>query len=339
MKKIIVCCCMASLLCSRCLYSRSSHRPLDSYMPSIATCWQDDPTHTNALRSPYLDAYPFFEIFDYDYLKRHALPVTAIPYRYDQTRSVAGKDLIAHIEQLVKEVRAKKSVYTHFAILRDRNFNRALQSGLLIVQDKEYPFVVKLFMEKPGMFVRPLEKGFEPIFFYFMGGGINRHLSGFTRIKNAEDFMEKIKHNPYWASRVDVPRKWFFIPAGTRWITISGSNIGSYKHIKKDIPSCYCVVADKVDLERTMTLLNPEDRIESLALCNFAKFSIDPHIDNFAIERHTKKIVLVDTEHFPSMVGFKKTIHTSYRSQTAWYVDLASKGASDVFLRDKRRWH
>lgn len=193
-------------------------------------------------------------------------------------------------------------------------------------------------METPDMFVKPYRKGFVPMFFYFMGGGVNRHLSGFTRIKNAQEFKELITKNPYWQSRVDMPRKWFWLPSNTRWITIAGANIGKYKQVSIDIPGTYCIVADAISIERTMTLTNPDDRIESMALCNTAKFIIDPHIDNFMIEQNTKKIVIVDTEHFPTMVGFKKEIG-QYTSQASWYIDLSCKAADDMFFRDKSRWH
>ena len=170
--------------------ARSIHRPLDLEMPSIMTHWKDDPVHCHYLQSPFLEGYPFFEIFDKKYFDEHLLPPGPISFRYEPEKTVNSADLAALIETLIKEVREKKSSYAHFTILRDSNFNRRRQSGLLIVKCKEYPFVVKLFMETPDMFVKPYRKGFYPIFFYFMGGGVNRHLSGFTRIKTAETFKE-----------------------------------------------------------------------------------------------------------------------------------------------------
>jgi hypothetical protein len=302
------------------------------------THWKGDTAHSHYLQSPFLDGYPFFEIFDKKYFDDHLLPKGSISLRYDPSKSASSADLSALIETLIKEVGEKKSSYSHFTILRDSNFNRRRQSGLLIVKCKEYPFVVKLFMETPDMFVKPYRKGFYPMFFYFMGGGVNRHLSGLTRIKNAEACRELINNSPYWKARVDIPRKWFWLPGDPRWITISGGNIGKYKQVSIDIPGIYCIVADLINIERTMTLTNHDDRTESMALCNTAKFIIDPHIDNFMIERDSKKVVIIDTEHFPTMVGLKKEIG-HYTSQTAWYVDLSLKAVDDIFLRDKRRWH
>lgn len=320
------------------IIARSIHRPPDPTMPSIVTHWTDDASHTYFLQSAYLDAYPFFEIFDQQYFDSHCLPTGLISFRYHPEQAVNSSVLSYMMETLIEEVNQKKSSYTHFKILRDSNFNHRKKSGLLIVECKKYPFVVKLFMETPDMFVKPHRKGFYPVFFYFMGGGVNRHLSGFTRIKNAEAFKEAISKNAYWASRVDIPRKWFWTPKKARSITITGSNIGKYKHRSINIPSTYCIVADLIDIERTMTLVNKEDRIESLALCNKVKFSVDPHIDNFMIERGTKKIVLVDTEHMPTMVGFKKDVG-AYTSQMAWYIDLSLKCFDDMFFRDKSKWH
>jgi hypothetical protein len=307
-------------------------------MPSIVTHWKDDNKKCYSLRSPFLEGYPFFEIFDKQHFDEHMIPEGPISFRYDPTKSVTRNELTSLIETLIQEIRAKRTMYTHFNVLRDSNFNRRRQSGLLIVRCKRYPFVVKLFMETPDMFVKPYKKGLYPMFFYFMGGGVNRHLSGFTRIKNAEKFKSIVDNNPYWKSRVDVPRKWYWVPSDARWITISGSNIGRYKHVSIDIPGTYCIVADAIDLERSMTLFNADDCIESMALCNATKFIIDPHIDNFAIERNTKKIVLVDTEHFPTIVGFKKDVG-EFSSQTSWYINLAIKALRDMFLRDKSHWH
>jgi hypothetical protein len=171
-----------------------------------------------------------------------------------------------------------------------------------------------------------------------MGGGINRHLSGLTRIKNAENFKELMGTDPYWKDRVEVPRKWFWLPSDTRWITIAGSNIGKYKHVSIDVPASYCIIADAIDIERRMTLVNKEDRIESMALCNKAKFTIDPHIDNFMIERSTQKIILVDTEDFHALVGFKHELD-EYTSQFTWYRDLSLKCVNDMFCRDKSCRH
>lgn len=326
---------LTAIICT--IYPRSIHRPVDNSMPNISTYWQNNKATQYTMQSPYLEAYPFFEIYNEKYLQQFLLPET-IALRYNQKQEIQSSILKKRLEMLVQEVQHKKSSYTNFTVIRETDFNRKHTSGCIILKDKQYPFVVKFFTETPDTFVKPYRKGFYPMFFYIMGGGINRHLSGFTRIKNAQDIRAIIAANPYWSQHVDIPRKWFWTPENVRMITIIGENIGRHSHIETQIPSTYCIIADAIDIDRRMTLINEEDRIESMALCNTAKYMIDPHIDNFMIEKKTGKIVLVDTEHFPSMVGFKKDIG-EYTSQTAWYLNLSLKCADDMFFRDKERRH
>ena len=61
--------------------------------------------------------------------------------------------------------------------------------------------------------------------------------------------MSPINNNPYWQSRVDMPRKWFWLPKNTEWITIAGANIGKYKQVSIDIPGTYCIIADAIDID------------------------------------------------------------------------------------------
>lgn len=308
-------------------------------MPSITTFWtdeQDSKRHT--LISRYLEPYPFFEIFDLNHFQENMLPQEDIHLRYKPESVVKGKELGNLIEELITELRQKKPSFSHFEVLRERDFNRKSLSGLLIVKCKDHPFVVKLFMENPASFVHPYRKGIVPTFFWFMGGGINRHLSGLTRLKNAEIFREIVQNDAEWADLVDLPRKWYFLPTNTRWITFEGNNLGTVETRTISIPGTYCIVADAIDIERSMSMMNRDDRVISLRLCNKVRFRIDPHIDNFMLEKTApgkkQKIVIVDTEHFPSMVGLKPN-DAIYHSQTAWYLDLAFKGFKDMFFKTK----
>ena len=65
--------------------ARSIHRPQDLEMPSIMTHWKDDTAHCHYLQSPFLEGYPFFEIFDKKYFDEHLLPKGPISFRYDPT--------------------------------------------------------------------------------------------------------------------------------------------------------------------------------------------------------------------------------------------------------------
>jgi hypothetical protein len=336
--------CMLAVLIS-CLYTilcaqRSPHRPKDTKIPTITAFWTDkkDGGQRHTITSRYLESYPFFEIFDLKHFQEHLLPQDTITLRYDCNTPINCSELTNLVDGLIKELQQKKQEFSHFDVLRKRDFNHKTLSGLLIVKCKDYPFVIKLFMETPASFVHPYRKGIVPTFFFFMGGGINRHLCGFTRIKNAEAFKKIIQSDTEWVDLVDIPRKWYLLPANTRWITFEGNNIGTQKNQSISIPGTYCIVADAIDIERSMSMLNKQDRILSLRLCNKVKFRIDPHIDNFMLEKASQnkkqKIVIVDTEHFPSMVGLKQ-LDQKYHTQTAWYRDLVLKGFKDMFFKTK----
>ena len=316
------------------LYPRSIHRPEDATMPALTVRWKNEKTYYS-LKSSYLQQYPFFDIFDRNHFFDNYLPNEAIAFRNNPDKTVDGTELARLIDELVNEVNQKKKQFTHFTILRRRNFNRRKVSGLLILKCKTYPFVVKLFIEDPKGFTNPYQNGFEPTIFFFMAGGINRHLSGFTRIKNAQFVKKCIAQKPDLPVEFDIPRKWFYMPQGSKWIELTGFNIGNHKQISTELPGTYCIVADTIDCERKFSLFNKKDSKYSMQFCNVVKFYIDPHIDNFMIEKGTKKVVIVDTEHFPSITGLTH-IHDIYRSQVRWYIDLSCKCIQDMYLRDKR---
>jgi hypothetical protein len=64
---------------------------------------------------------------------------------------------------------------------------------------------------------------------------------------------------------------------------------------------------------------------------------VDPHADNFIIKQkenskeHT--ISIVDTEHFPSMVGLKE--EPFFNNHTEWLLYLGAKYFQDAFLQTK----
>ena len=70
-----------------------------------------------------------------------------------------------------------------------------------------------------------------------------------------------------------------------------------------------------------------------MKLCNHLGLAIDPHINNFMIEKNTGKIAIVDTEHFLTLVGIKKRV--KFRGYFSWGIYLAGKCAKALFLRDK----
>ncbi len=314
--------------------ARSIYRPKDPFMPEIITRWAGDTTFYS-MRRYHLEEYPLFNLFDLKFFNEHLLPDNnTITYRYEPTQSVNTQDLISKIEELLTEIKQGKHKFSHFMILQSKDYNFKKMSGLLIVKFNDYPFVVKLFIETPDSFISPFDKGIEPIFCFFMSGGINRHLLGFTRIKNREIIINRLTSSS-WSTRVDIPRKWHWIPKNTRWIELSGINIGGVSKKQAIIfPGTYCVIADAIEAERTPSLFNMHDKQMALDLCNFLDIWIDPHMQNFLIEKKSKKFVIVDTEHFPSFTGLREKIN--FDSYSNWYLYLAGKCWRNTFMQTKK---
>jgi hypothetical protein len=317
------------------LAQRNVHRPKDNTIQTIAVSWADEPEPIHTLTSRYLEKNTLFELFDRSFFYDHLLPKGKISFRYNPEQTVDSTLLDSLIEKAVQEIRNGRRTFSDFTILRDRDFNHKRLSGLIILKCNNFPFVVKLFMENPKSFVRPFRKGIVPSFCFFIGGGINRHLSGFTRIKNLYAFKEIVDNSPLWSDTVTLPRKWFWLPHDSRWFAINGTNFGPSTMEKTSIPGTYAIVADAIEIERTMSLRNKRDRKESLRLCNDVNFCVDPHIDNFMIEKGSGKIAVIDTEDFGYMTGRKDKDLGHYNSQIAWYVDLSLKAARDIFFRPK----
>jgi len=321
--------------CKLQLFARSVLRPNHKKIPSIETEWVHSEGPTYLLRNSHLEEYPLFKTFNKEFFYANILPTEEISYRYDPAKTVEGAELKRMINNLIKEIEQRMRRYTDFIILRKRDFNRRRKSGLLILKNKHYPFVVKIFMETPKTFIKHNSKGVIPIFFFYMAGGINRHLLGFTRIKNLQDMQTRLSQSPTWTELVTMPRKWFMLPEKTDWIKITGTNIGGKKKQEIKIPGTYCVISDFVDSERRTSVFNGEDRKICMELCNYLELAIDPHIDNFMIERNTKKIAIVDTEHFLSVVGMKKK--KRFTSYFSWGLYLADSCFRAMFLRTKKK--
>lgn len=316
------------------MWARSIHRPQDPCMPTISVGWHGD-RERFILSNRNLEEYSIFKLFDKNHVEQNLLPPSPISFRNSPGKSVDGKYLSILIDQLLDEIMQKNKRYTNFTILQNKGFNRRKACGLLIVKFNDYPFVVKLFIETPKSFVNPWAKGFEPIFFFYMGGGVNRHLSGFTRIKNLMYIKQRIASDPQWSNLVDVPRKWFWLPDTTsNWLEIMGTNIGGKQALHTHIPGIYAIVADAIDAERTFSSLKKGDLDKALGLTNFLHANLDLHITNFMVEKETKKIVIIDTEHFPTMVGLKEP--KTFSSYLSWYTMLMGKCAEDMLFSTKQ---
>ena len=321
-------------LTSFCSAQRSIHRPSNQTLPTITTNWLGGKAHYT-LRNSHFEEYPIFKVFNTAELDKDLLPTQAIAFRSHPEKSVTGSELSALIEQLLTEVKKRKRHYTHFKILSKKNFNRHKACGLVIVKCKKYPFIVKLFRETPQTFINSHCKGLDNMWFFHMAGGVNRHISGLTRVKNARAVQKRIQEHPYWSTLVETPRKWFWLPKNTPWIEVAGTNIGDKKNVHTLIPGIYAVVADAIDIEKqfSMTTVTNEESQMAMALCNYLEMRQDPHVDNFIVEKGSKKLVIIDTENFATMVGIKK-VH-AFPNYFAWYRYLAKKCISQWFFRTK----
>lgn len=316
------------LFAGRELQSRSIRRPHRDEVPTITMSYKGEPTK-HVLKNWYLEEYPYFKLYNAGYLEKFHLPDTAVTHRYAPDATSNGDEMKKKIDILITHLHTKKKLSPDFILLQDKDYNYQTHCGLVVVKFKDHPFVVKLFMEDPKSLVNPYSKGIEPMFFFFMGGGVNRHLSGFTRIRNRELVLQKIEASPKWSGKVDIPRKWFHIPQASKPIVMVGNNIGPTRTQSIEIPSMYCIVADAVEAKRYSYSTKPG----ALELCNDLGLMIDPHITNFMTEPSSSKLVIVDTEHFPSVVGLKEP--KRFKSHLQWYFHLMSKCVRDMFLRSK----
>lgn len=319
--------------------NRSIHRPEDPELPQITVFWSDDPQgKTSILQSYYLEEWAIFGRYNEPLLDSYRLPQT-ISYRNEPSKEIPSETLSSLIEECITEIfkiyrKPKEKEFKHFKILKDRNFNYKMHAGLMILKFKNYPFVVKLFIDNPGSFTRPYSKGTETSFFFIMGGGMNRYLAGFTRIPNLRIMEEKFANDPQWANRITLPRKWYWTPRDVRHFTVEGKNVGNKTLQSQSYPSVYGIICDEIAMERQLNTFYSEDRAIVREITQFLGNTIDPHIYNFFIEKGTGKIAIIDTEHFASMIGLKEDV--PFISNLQWYATLANKGAKSTLFKSKK---
>ncbi len=338
MKKIIFAGLISLLTCLS-LKPRGPLHFIDPNIPVIYTKWQWNfpeekmyfPSVDNEnykFSNGTITEFPLFKTFDMEDVKNNYLPEENIPYRNDKKSFIQGKKFEKMLKNFFKEILQKKDTYSDFTILKDDDWNRKKQAGLLVVRCKKHPFVIKLFMETPKSFMHPFNKGIIPLFQFGIGGGATRHLVGFTRIKNSNTIMKLLLESPEWKDYAEVPRKWYWLPQYP-WIHITTKNLGEPNEIKTiTIPGAYMIIADFIDTGRTFKLSSKTDRTKILNLCNYLQCRVDPHINNFLVEKGTNKLVLIDTEHFPTLTGLQKPI--DLRSYTQFYLHLSGKYAHET---------
>jgi len=320
--------------------TRSPFRKKDKDIPTIEVSWKHS-NKKNCVASRALTEYPIFNVFNgagYDFFYDHLLPSDNIADVNDPQKTINCHHLNLCIKLLLKELKKHKKEYTHFTVLQDKNFNYKQRCGLLVLQFKNYPFVLKLFMETPKSFIDPYCKGFENQFFFYMSGGMNRHIAGLTRIKNLELVKQQIENHPRWSGKVKTPRKWYWLARKTRWMRINGYNIGGKEKISTLMPSVYAIIADTIDTKEDAQLLSFQEKSELIMqLCMDLHLFVDPHADNFVIkyQKDTQQyhLSIVDTEHFPSIVGLKE--EPFFNNHMEWFIYLGVKYFQDAFLQTK----
>jgi hypothetical protein len=309
-------------------------------MPEISTRWLDDPcSPVYRLKSFYLREHPLFTTFDKEHVDSHLLPAGEISYRSDKNKTVNRDELTNIIAETVNEIykynKKPPCLDEHFIILKKLNFDWQSHAGLLVLKFKKYPFVVKLFMETPQTFVNPSSKDIQQAASFIMSGGVNRYMLGFTRIKNLEALRTRIATSPYWSSFIDTPRKWFWIPSSARWFELTGHNLGTNQcSYQVQLPSVYVLLCDAIESDNRFNLFHRKECELSLNLARFLGPGADPHIYNFMREAQTGKIIIIDTEHFPSIVGLREPL--VYKNYPSLYGQLANKFLKDYFFTSKQ---
>jgi hypothetical protein len=272
--------------------------------PMITTRWVGE-QETYTLSGWHLDQKPLFSLFNKNYFMNHQLPKTPIFYRNSTYKSVLGLTLDRLANDCVQELQEGKKKFKHFIVLKDKEYNYSECAGLIVLKFKNHPFVLKLFLENPISFLQPYKKGFSHGCMSLISGGVNRYLVGFTRIKNLEHTKKLLLNNQEFAHLVDFPRKWFWQPENNKWFELKGMYLSSTK-LKAKLPAIYGIIADEIVTDKSVAFVRKQYKDLVFAMCQATQFTIDPNIKNFRIERKTGKLVLIDTEHFISMLGFKE---------------------------------
>jgi len=324
-----------------CMYvcSRSVHRPQPVYTPHITAHWHHTPDNTYTLFNKHLTYWPIFTRCDYQHMMDNLLPDRAITYRYDATQYVNGSELKRQLNTCIDAIQrthSRLSQFGRFTVLKDSDFNYKHHCGVLILKSNDHPFIVKLFMEKPHALTKPYSKGIEPCFFFSMTGGMSRFFAGFTRIKNKMSIANIVSESPRWHNWITLPRKWFWMPDDGTWITIHGHHVrGHGSHDAIDVPSTYAVISDAIETDHKRAMFTSANRKMALDITKDIGYNrLDPHIDNFVIEKYTNKIAIIDTEHFASITGIQEPMQFS--NYTSWYLKLSRKCLKDIWLQSKR---
>lgn len=313
---------LCSILQSEIDATHTRHKPLAK---ELFTRWiDDDVVYTE--KTHHADTQHLFHAYNKAECDAYALPKGPITYRNNHEKTIQGQVIYQDIARVIEQLRAHEPI-TQFTVLKDAEFNYHEVAGLLVLKSNTYPFVVKLFCETPKSFLRPADKGFRHACMARMTNGLTRYLSGFGRIKNCAHIRHLLTQHP--EHQLDLPRKWFVLPEGTRFFELVGHNFDT-KPLRTELPACYAIVADEIASDISFRKLKRDHSKDILHLCQTSNFCIDPNRRNFCIEKGTGKLVLIDTEHFSQTLGFKTKLHAS--SYQGLHIKMAAQFLSNFLF-------
>ena len=169
----------------------------------------------------------------------------------------------------------------------------------------------------------------------FVLGGAFRHIMGYTRLRNLDLIQQKVKGHSVWSSKVDFPRKWFWVPENNRKLVIKGYNLGGKKEQEIKLPEIYGLLCDEIKEDNKK---DAKITKEYLKLCSFLEYTLDPLPSNFKLG-DDGKIILIDTEHFATLIGIEKKFKAYDRYSTYWpkIIGKYFKDRMATCKRDRRK--
>lgn len=324
-------------------FSRDPRRPIDHNVPMIVVSSTDqhqektwaarkssylsDKSHY-VLRNNFLQLKPIMHGFNQEFFTANYLPNDIITFR-DKTGIVSSEILSNLASEVVEEIKVGQRHFTHFKILKDKDFNYDTLSGLIILKYKDYPFVIKISIEHPHSIVQPFSKSIEATGIFVVGGNL-RHLSNFTRISNLQKIKHMLSYNPFYLQCMDFPRKWYWAPKDIYQLKIEWHWRDTTETVY--LPSIYATISDFIYTEEQQ----PQNELNKLSMkvTTDVGFLIDPHAGNILIEQGTRKYVLLDTEDFRLMTGLNANMNAT--KYVGWYIELVNNALKSLYGRSKK---
>jgi hypothetical protein len=282
----------------------------------------------------YLKKAHILNAFDEAFFYNHQLPHKSIMYRSLPHKTVLGSSLHNALEQAIIELKTGKKRLTNCTVLKDSEFNYDHCAGLIVLKSNQYPFVFKIFVEGPDTFLKPEQKGYKHGYLPVISKGLNRYLAGFGRLKNLEKIHTFLAQHPQWKSHFGLPRKWFWQPSYNRWFEVNGYNFGQEQFTIR-LPSIYAIVADEIVSQVPFKKIKNDYKKTIFAFSKATNFEVDPNLRNFKLEPESGKLIIIDTEHFSSLLGFDKPPQA--HGYFSLHVRMGLKAIYECFLKNKNR--